>query len=115
MVNNVRTHRIQTTIFSTELYRKTHRGDKKFSKFRTFWNILIGTYNPMRINTLLILFIFGVGGVLVDLDHFIVTETQMYRPLHLPYWITIGVICICYCAYAYRRIYKSGLKEVINE
>jgi len=81
------------------------------TKVWRWWCMVTGRNNPLRINPLLVLLIFGLAGVLLDLDHFIIQQLQMVRPLHLPYWFISGVFCIGYSAYLYRRVHKTGLKE----
>lgn len=107
MVNNDRDNTKRISKVSNEILSKT-----KFRFWGLFFRLVIGSYNPLRINPLFILFIFGMGGVLIDLDHFIIKELQMLRPLHLPYWIICGVFCICYCTYIYRWVYKSSINQI---
>lgn len=81
------------------------------AEIRSFWNtFFFGIYYTSRINPLPILFIFGLVGILIDLDHFIIKQTQMVRPLHLPIWIGIGIVCICYFTYINRRIHNNRMK-----
>ena len=78
---------------------------------RRFFGILaFGPNNKMRKYTLLVLLVCGLAGVLIDLDHLLITETQMVRPLHLPIWIALCFVCIGYYAYIHRWVYKSGIK-----
>ena len=104
MVTHDRNNTIRISQVCNEIFSKT-----KFKRWELFYKLVIGKYNPFRINTFYVLCIFGMGGVLIDLDHFIIKELQMLRPLHLPYWLIIGFICICYYAYANRRIHKSSI------
>jgi hypothetical protein len=53
---------------------------------------------------------FGLAGVLIDLDHLIIQQTQMARPLHLPYWFLVGIVSIGYYTHVHRRVHKCGLK-----
>ena len=91
-----------TRVFN-EIYSKT--------PWRRFWGMVVGADNPLRINPLFVLLVLGLAGVLLDLDHFIIQQLQMVRPLHLPYWFISGVLCIGYSTYLYRRVHKTGLKE----
>jgi len=77
--------------------------------------LFFGPNNKMRKYTLLVLLFFGLAGVLIDLDHFIIQQTQMVRPLHLPYWFGVWIVGICYYAYIHRRVHKFGMKEVKKE
>jgi len=88
---------------SHEIYSK--------ARFGRFWRLVVGADNPLGVNPLFILLVLGLAGILLDLDHFIIKQLQMVRPLHLPYWIASGIICFSYCAYIYRRVHKIGLKE----
>ena len=106
MVNDDRINKNRISKVPVKIHRKT-----KIRFWGLFYKLVIGEYNPLRINPLFILFIFGMGGILIDLDHFIIKELQMLRPLHLPYWIICGVFCICYCTYIYRRFYKSSINS----
>jgi len=74
-------------------------------------NLAFGGDNKMRKYTFLVLCCFGLAGVLIDLDHLLIIETQMVRPLHLPIWVALWVVCICYYAYINRRFHKLGMKK----
>ena len=95
--------------------RKRNNGFSKQVHWQTtrrfLRNLSFGPCDSMRKYTLFVLLLFGLAGVLIDLDHFIVEETQMVRPLHLPIWITLWVVCICYYAYINRRFHKLGIKK----
>jgi hypothetical protein len=91
MANHIRT-------VSSAVYRKARR---------VVSIVVFGGNSTSRKYALLILLCFGLAGILIDLDHFIIAQTQMARPLHLPYFILIWVICIGYYAYSYRRVHQS--------
>lgn len=88
--------------FSKQVYRETAG--------RFLRNLAFGPDNQMRKYTFFILLFFGLAGVLIDLDHLIIEETQMVRPLHLPIWIGVWIMCIGYYAYIHRRFHKSCMK-----
>jgi hypothetical protein len=88
-------------------FRKVH------GKTAVFFRVLFfGTNNKMRKYTFLVLLFFGLAGVLIDLDHFIIQQTQMVRPLHLPYWFGVWIVGICYYAYIHRRVHNFRVREV---
>ena len=68
-------------------------------------------YTPMRGHTLFLILCFGFAGILIDLDHPINEQTQMARPLHLPYWTLVWVAGIGYYASLRRRVHKLGVTE----
>lgn len=78
---------------------------------RFFRNVAFGPDHTVRKYTFPILLFFGLAGVLIDLDHLIIQQTQMVRPLHLPYFFVVWIIGICYYAYIHRRVHKFGIKE----
>lgn len=78
---------------------------------RSFHTLVFGIDHPMRKYTLLILLCFGMAGVLIDLDHLIIKELQMARPLHLPYFVIVWIFGICYYAYIHRRFYNASVKN----
>jgi hypothetical protein len=73
--------------------------------------VFFGPDSPMRKYSLLVLLFFGLAGVLIDLDHLIIQQTQMVRPLHLPIWIGLCVGTVGYYAYLHRRVHQLGVKE----
>ena len=89
----------------TKIYWKTRR---------SISYLVFGGNNKVRKYTLLILLFYGLAGTLIDLDHFIIAQTKMARPLHLPYFIIVWTICICYYAYIHRRVHKSSMKNQID-
>ena len=88
----------------TKIYWKTRR---------SISYLAFGGNNKVRKYTLLILLFYGLAGTIIDLDHLIIAQTEMARPLHLPYFIIIWTICICYYAYIHRRVHKSSIKNQI--
>jgi len=74
-------------------------------------NLAYGPDNQIRKYTLLVLLICGLAGILIDLDHLLIDETQMVRPLHLPIWIGMCFVCIGYYAYINRRFHKLGITK----
>lgn len=92
--NMANTHRR----FSTAIYRQARRAVSF---------VVFGGNSTSRKYTLLILLCFGLAGILIDLDHLIIAQTQMARPFHLPYFILIWIICIGYYAYSHRRVHQS--------
>jgi hypothetical protein len=73
--------------------------------------VFFGPDSSMRNYSLLVLLSFGLAGVLIDLDHLTITQTQMVRPLHLPYWFLVWIVCIGYYAYVHRRVHQLGVKK----
>jgi hypothetical protein len=73
--------------------------------------MVMGPDYQMRKYTLPIILILGLGGILIDLDHFIIAQTQMARPLHLPVFIIVWTVSISYYAYHHRRVHQSGIKK----
>jgi len=97
--NNMAGHR--------EFPKQVHRA----TFIRSFWDtFFFGGNNKMRIHPLPVLLLYGLAGTLIDFDHFIIQQLQMVRPLHLPYWFIIGLVCICYYTYVHRWIYSTRLK-----
>ena len=86
--------------------RKVHRKTAVFLRA-----VFFGPDSTMRKYSLLALLFFGLAGVLIDLDHLIIQQTQMARPLHLPYWFLVWIVSIGYYTYAHRRVHKCGLKK----
>ena len=87
-------------------FRAIHRKTAVFLRA-----VLFGPDNPMRKYSLLVLVFFGLAGVLIDLDHLIIIQTQMVRPLHPPIWIGLCVGTVCYYAYLHRRVHDVGIKD----
>ena len=89
----------------------------KQSKFFGKWSrtIVYGIPGSMRKYTLLVILLFGLAGILVDLDHFLVVQIQLSRPLHIPYFIGFWIVGICYFTHVYRCLHKSSMKEVKYE
>jgi hypothetical protein len=75
------------------------------------WKLAAGPHMAFGMYTLLALVCCGVANVLIDLDHLVIEQTQMVRPLHLQIWVCSGIVCCCYCAYLRRRVHILGLKE----
>ena len=73
--------------------------------------VFFGPDSSLRNYSLLVLLFFGLAGVLIDLDHLIIQQTQMVRPLHLPYWFLVWFVSIGYYTYVHRRVHKCGLKK----
>ena len=73
--------------------------------------LFFGPDSSMRKYSLLALLFFGLAGVLIDLDHLIIQQTQMVRPLHLPYWCLVWIVSIGYYAYVHRRVHQCGVKK----
>jgi len=78
---------------------------------RYFRCAVFGESDKVRIRPLPLLLGFGLGGVLIDLDHLISQALQRLRPLHLEYFICVWVLGICYYAYTYRRVHGVSVKE----
>ena len=77
-----------------------------------FFRILaVGPYRSFGKYTLFIFICGGLAGVLLDLDHLIIIQTQMVRPLHLPIWIGLCACGIGYYAYLHRRVHQLGVTE----
>lgn len=94
----------------------TKRGSRFFKSFHWkaaggfFRNLVYGDDSKIRKYTLFILLCCGLAGVLIDLDHLLIEETQMVRPLHLPIWVGMFFVCIGYYTYIHRRVHKSGVE-----
>jgi hypothetical protein len=86
--------------------RKVHRKTAVFLRA-----VFFEPDSSMRNYSLLALLFFGLAGVLIDLDHLIIQQTQMVRPLHLPYWCIVWIVSIGYYAYVRRRVYQFGVKK----
>ena len=69
--------------------------------------VVFGGDYTIRKHALCLFICFGLAGSLIDLDHLIVAQTQMARPLHLPYLIAVWIVFIGYYTYIHRRIHKS--------
>ena len=91
------------------IFRKIFGKTSFFGKFIN--TVVFGIDHPMRKYTLLILLFFGLAGVLIDLDHLIIRQLQMVRPLHLPYFIIVWIFGVCYYTYIYRRLFYSSVKK----
>lgn len=85
--------------------RQVHRKTAVFLRALFF-----GPDSSMRKYSLLVLLFFGLAGVLIDLDHLIIQQTQMARPFHLPYWFLVGIVSIGYYTHVRRLVHKCGLK-----
>ena len=90
------------TRVSSEVYRKT-------SYIRRWFALVVGTDNPLRVNPLFVLLVFGLAGILLDLDHLVIQQLQMVRPFHLPYWFGSWIVCVSVCTYYYRRVHKISI------
>ena len=91
--------------------RQFFRSVSRETAARFFRNVAFGRDHTSRKYTLLVLLCFGLAGVLIDLDHFLIEETQMVRPLHLPYWFGIWVVSLGYYAYLHRRVHRVGVEK----
>jgi len=100
-INSIKSNRKCNNKLSKQVHWKT------ITKF--FRNMAFGSDHQMRKHSFLVILSCGLAGILIDLDHLIIEETQMVRPLHLPIWITICTVCLCYYAYIHRRIHKPSL------
>ena len=76
--------------------------------------LFFGPDSAIRKYSLLVLLFFGLAGVFIDLDHLIIQQTQMVRPLHLPYWCIVWIVSIGYYTYAHRRVHKCGVKKYLE-
>ena len=92
------------TRVSSEVYRKT-------SYIRRWFALVVGTDNPLRVNPLFVLLVFGLAGILLDLDHLVIQQLQMVRPFHLPYWFGSWIVCVGVCTYYYRRVHKISIGD----
>ena len=93
------------TGFLTKVYRTTHQ---------VFRKLVFGPDDKIRKYTLLILLCFGLVSVCIDLDHFIIYQTNMVRPLHLPVLILVWCLCIGYGAYLSRRFHYVSVGDGDN-
>jgi len=73
--------------------------------------IFFGGDNKVRKYTFLVICVSGLFSVLVDLDHIISESLKVSRPLHIPYFIVVGCVCISYHAYVHRRFHKNSLRR----
>jgi len=71
--------------------------------------IFTGICYKERKYTLFIFCIFGLAGVLPDLDHFIVSQIGMGRGLHLPLFFAIWIVSIYYYTHTDRRFHKYSV------
>lgn len=97
------TDRVPSNI-SKQIHRKT------ITEF--FRRLAVGPYRTFGKYTLFVLLCGGLAGVLIDLDHLIIKQTQMVRPLHLPIWIGLCLGCGCYYAYCHRRVHHVGVTKI---
>jgi len=95
-------HRIHPRVF-----RKVHWE----TTARFFRRLAIGPYRTFGKYTLLVLLCGGLAGVLIDLDHLVIRQTQMVRPFHLPIWIGLCIGAVGYYAYCYRRVHHVGITK----
>jgi len=72
------------------------------------WNRI---HHKVRVYSFPIFCVYGISGVLIDLDHVIGKEIQISRPLHLPYLIIVGIICISYHTYHHRRFHNVSIRR----
>lgn len=87
-----------------------------------FWRILLlGEHDKVRVYALPLLLIFGMVGVLIDLDHLIIGTLLRIRPLHVEYLACFWIVGICYLAYVYRCVHRHRIEndsknmEIIDE
>jgi len=93
-------------VMVTKLYRKVHeRTTLLFRRASDRQN------HKTYFDALCLFCIFGFFGILIDLDHLVSRTLQSSRPLHLPYFILVGGICVCYSAYVF-RLYRIGMKVI---
>jgi hypothetical protein len=95
-------HRIHPRVF-----RKIHWE----TTTRFFRHLATGPYRTFGKYTLLVLLCGGLAGVLIDLDHLVIWQTQMVRPFHLPIWIGLCIGAVGYYAYYHRRIHHVGITK----
>ena len=88
---------------SKQIHRKTVTGFLR--------KLAVGPYGTFGSYSLLVLFVGGLAGVLLDLDHLVIRQTQMVRPFHLPIWIGLCAGTIGYYAYLHRRVHQLGVKK----
>jgi len=82
---------------------------------KLIYGLFYGRDDKVRKHALLVLFCGGLVGVLVDLDHIIAPISHTMRPLHIPYFICFWIVGLSYCAYLFRRIHNTMLKEAKND
>ena len=81
--------------------------------WRRFWDAMVlGENHKVRMHPLPLLLVFGLAGILIDLDHFVIQQVQRVRPFHLEYFFCFWIVGICYYAYCHRCIHKSGIKWI---
>jgi hypothetical protein len=78
---------------------------------RFFWRLAVGPYRTFGKYSLLVLVCGGLAGVLIDLDHLVIIQTQMVRPFHLPIWVGLCVGAVGYYAYLHRRVHDVGVNK----
>lgn len=76
-----------------------------------WYAFVFGENHTVRVHPLPVLLVYGLAGILIDLDHLIIKEVQRIRPLHLEYWFIVGVVCIGYHTYVYRRVHQARMKK----
>ncbi len=70
--------------------------------------------NKRLVCTLFVFGLYGVLGILLDLDHLLalLTEGQMGRPAHIGGVVVAWLVCFVGCSFVLRLLYKSlGLIE----
>lgn len=78
---------------------------------RGFWDAFVfGKNHKIRVNPLPILLVYGLVGILVDLDHLLIGSFQRIRPLHVEYLFCFWVVGVCYYTYVHRRVHKTMLE-----
>ena len=73
--------------------------------------VVFGYDNQVRKYALPIIVCFGLAGILIDLDHYLINTMQRIRPLHLEYFICMWLIGICFITYADRCLHNNSMKE----
>ena len=103
VVNGMESDRYSGTRVSRQIHGSTAR--------RFLRNLAFGGDHQMRKYTLFVLLCCGLAGVLIDLDHLLIEETQMVRPFHLPIWVGVCLGSIGYYAYLHRRVHYLGVSK----
>jgi len=68
---------------------------------KIFHGLFPELYGSLYVHPLFILCLFGVVGVLVDVDHLVSRYFKMSRPFHIPVLFIIWVCVFCYGAHLF--------------
>lgn len=71
----------------------------------------MGPNYKMRKYSLLVFGSCGLVSILIDLDHLIIEDFNMVRPLHIPIFVCMWLISLCYLSYIYGRVHTNSVGD----